>query len=219
MGSLQVSLFLENIDIEAKGSTLSKSIKVLEDEIKKLLEKVDKESTEEKLNSILNRINLQMTEWSNEIDVEYKGSPIRFDIRNLDLIVDTEEKPITLSRGIGSGANWVAYHLLLLMALHKYFIDKDRPAPNFLFIDQPTQVYYPPESNPNIVEIESAESSDDKAVKAMFDFMIKVSKELNPKFQIIVMDHALLNYPEFNESIIEVWRKGNKLIPFEWLED
>tara|TARA_R110002012_G_scaffold60274_5_gene157580 strand:- start:1115 stop:3067 length:1953 start_codon:yes stop_codon:yes gene_type:complete len=215
----RVSLFLENIDIEEPKSSLEQRIKVLQDDINDLLKKVDKESTEEKLNSILNRINLQMTEWSNLIDVEYQGNPIRFDIKNLDLIVDTEEKPIPLSKGIGSGANWVAYHLLLLMALHKSFVNKDRPVPRFLFIDQPTQVYYPPENNPNIVEINSEGSSDDKAVKAMFDFMYLVAKELSPNFQIIVMDHALLNNAEFKESIIEIWRGGNKLIPKEWIEN
>ncbi len=213
----RVSLFLENINLEETKSTLEQRIKVLQDDINDLLDKVDKESNEDKLNSILNRINLQMTEWSNLIDVEYQGSPIRFDIKNLDLIVDTEEKPIPLSKGIGSGANWVAYHLLLLLALHKSFINKDRPVPRFLFIDQPTQVYYPPENNPNIVEIDSDGSSDDKAVKAMFDFMYKVAKELSPNFQIIVMDHALLGNPEFKESIIEVWRGGKKLIPQEWI--
>lgn len=213
----RVSLFLENINLEETKSSLEQNIKTLQNDIENLLEKVDKESNEDKLNYILNRINLQMTEWSNLIDVEYQGSPIRFDIKNLDLIVDTEEKPIPLSKGIGSGANWVAYHLLLLMALHKTFIKRDRPVPRFLFIDQPTQVYYPPENNPNIVEIDSDGSSDDKAVKAMFDFMYKVAEELSPNFQIIVMDHALLNNPEFKESIIEVWRGGNKLIPQEWI--
>lgn len=215
----RVSLFLENSNLEETKSSLEKRIKTLQDEIKILLEKTDKESTEEKFNSILNRINLQMTEWSNLIDVEYQGNPIRFDIKNLDLIVDTEDKPIPLSKGIGSGANWVAYHLLLLMALHKSFITKDRPVPRFLFIDQPTQVYYPPESNPNIVQIDSEGSSDDKAVKAMFDFMYKIAKELSPNFQIIVMDHALLSNLEFKESIIEIWRGGNKLIPQEWIEN
>lgn len=213
----RVSLFLENIDIEETKSSLEQRMKILQDEIKVLSEKVDKESTEEKLNSILNRINLQMTDWSNQIDVEYKGNPIRFDIKNLDLIVDTEDKPIPLSKGIGSGANWVAYHLLLLMALHKTFVKKDRPVPRFLFIDQPTQVYYPPENNPNIVEINSEGSSDAKAVKAMFDFMYMVAKELSPNFQIIVMDHALLSNAEFKESVIEIWRGGNKLIPKEWI--
>ncbi|MCB0382449.1 MAG: DUF3732 domain-containing protein [Psychroserpens sp.] len=215
----RVSLFLENIDIEEKESSLEQRIKILQEEIKALEEKVDKESTEERLNSILNRINNQMTEWSNLIDVEYKGNPIRFDVKNLDLIVDTEEKPIPLSKGIGSGANWVAYHLLLMISLHKSFIDKDRPVPRFLFIDQPTQVYYPPENNPNIVKINSEGSSDDKAVKAMFDFMYMITKKLTPNFQIIVMDHALLGNKEFKESIVEIWRGGNKLIPQDWLID
>ncbi|SFJ42603.1 DUF3732 domain-containing protein [Olleya namhaensis] len=215
----RVSLFLENINLDETNSQLEVKVKTLKHEIEILLGKVDKESNEDKLNSILNRINIQMTEWSNLIDVEYQGNPIRFDIKNLDLIVDTEDKPISLSTGIGSGANWVAYHLLLLMALHKSFITKDRPVPRFLFIDQPTQVYYPPEINPNIIEIDSEGSSDDKAVKAMFDFMHKVAKELSPNFQIIVMDHALLNTPEFEESIVEIWRDGKKLIPQKWIDN
>ena len=53
----------------------------------------------------------------------------------------------------------------------------------------------------------------------MFDFMYKIAEELSPNFQIIVMDHALLSNEEFEESIIEIWRGGNKLIPQEWIEN
>jgi len=214
----RVSLFLENIEENVESSNLDLKIKNLENDIEELSKKVDNESTEEKLNSILSRINLQMTEWSNLIDVEYKGYPIRFDLKNLDLIVDTEEKPIALSTGIGSGANWLSYHLLLFLALHKHFVKNNRPVPRFLLIDQPTQVYYPPESNPEIVELGSNLSSDAKAVKDMFNFLIEVVNQLNPHFQVIVMDHALLNDEAFNESIVEIWRKGQKLIPEEWID-
>jgi hypothetical protein len=46
---------------------------------------------------------------------------------------------------IGSGVNWVGYHLLALLALHRYFIEKRRPVPAFLILDQPSQVYFPPD--------------------------------------------------------------------------
>jgi hypothetical protein len=46
---------------------------------------------------------------------------------------------------IGSGANWVAYHLLALIALHRYFIEDKRPVPEFLILDHPSQVYFPPD--------------------------------------------------------------------------
>lgn len=44
-----------------------------------------------------------------------------------------------------SGANWLYSHLTLFMALHKYFcsLDNKSKIPLILFLDQPTQVYFP----------------------------------------------------------------------------
>lgn len=212
----RISLFLESLSIDNDKNNLDDKITSIKRNIKILESQLDGESTEEKLNSLINRINSQMTIWSQNLDVEYQNCPIRFDIKNLNLIVDTNDKPIPLNN-IGSGANWVSYHLLILLALHKVFIDKNRPVPRFLFIDQPTQVYYPPESNSNVIELNDGDSADEKAVRLMFDFMIKVTESLSPNFQLIVTDHALLNYPKFTDSIVEIWRNGKKLIPEEWI--
>jgi hypothetical protein len=84
-----------------------------------------------------------------------------------------------------------------------------------LIIDQPTQVYYPPEKTDELVEIE--ESSDEIAVRQMFEFIINVVKELTPNFQVIVTDHAYLKKDWFKDCVIETWRKGNKLIPEHWI--
>jgi hypothetical protein len=210
----RISLFLESLNLDTSKNSADSKIDLLRTEIKQLKDKTDSESTEEKLNSIINRMNIQMTKWSKELDVEYDGFPLRFDIKNLTLIVDTNEKPIPLYN-IGSGANWVSYHLLALLAIHKIFVDKDRPVPRFLFIDQPTQVYYPPEANSSVLELAN-ESADEKAVKKMFDFMINATEGMNGMLQLIVTDHALLNYDKFTESIVEIWRNGMKLIPSDW---
>ena len=163
--------------------------------------------------SILNKINLQMSKWVSELDVEYEDSPIRFDINKLTIFVDSDNKPIALPQ-IGSGANWVAYHLLILFGLHKHFIQNDRPVPRFLFIDQPTQVYYPPEKSNDIIEVE--ESSDDLAVNKMFTFILKVVESLAPNLQVIITDHAYLMNDNFKNSVVEVWRKGQRLVPEDW---
>ena len=60
------------------------------------------------------------------------------------LMADTPEGPIPMSR-MGSGENWVGYHLIGHLALHKWFALQKRPVPRFLFLDQPSQVYFPPE--------------------------------------------------------------------------
>jgi hypothetical protein len=209
----RISLFLESSRITAIDNELDLKIENLQSQIKRLESQVDTDSEKERLLSILNKINLQMSKWVNQLDVEYQDSPIRFDLNKLTIYVDTDKKPIALPQ-IGSGANWVAYHLLILFALQKHFIQNDRPTPRFIVFDQPTQVYYPPGSNDDIVEV--GQSSDDIAVNKMFNFMIDVVDSLSPNLQVIVTDHAYLTDDRFKNSVIEIWRKGEKLIPEEW---
>ena len=152
-----------------------------------------------------------MSKWVEDLDVEYENNPIRFDINKLTMFIDSDTKPIALPQ-IGSGANWVAYHLLIVFALHKHFIQNNRPVPSFIIIDQPTQVYYPPEKNDNVVEV----SADEIAVNKMFDFMFNVVESLTPKLQVIITDHAYLKNERFEQSVTEVWRDGLKLIPIDW---
>ncbi len=209
----RISLFLESTQVIDDYTELDVRIENIRDQIKRLEAQVDTDSEKERLLSILNKINLQMSKWVSQLDVEYQDSPIRFDLNKLTIYVDTDKKPIALPQ-IGSGANWVAYHLLILFALQKHFIQNDRPSPRFIVFDQPTQVYYPPEQSEEIVEI--GESSDDIAVNKMFNFMFDVVESLTPELQVIVTDHAYLRNERFENSVIEVWRKGEKLIPEEW---
>ncbi|GAA5037629.1 hypothetical protein GCM10011506_34200 [Marivirga lumbricoides] len=208
----RVSLFLESIDVEEETEGTESKIENLKSRILDLEKIVDSENERELLLSILNKINLQMSKWVEELDVEYVRNPIRFDINKLTMFIDSETKPIALPQ-IGSGANWVAYHLLIVFALHQHFIQHDRPVPNFIIIDQPTQVYYPPDKTDDVVEV----SADEIAVNKMFNFIFKVVSSLNPKLQVIITDHAFLKNKNFEDSVVEVWRDGLKLIPNDWL--
>ena len=40
---------------------------------------------------------------------------------------------------MGSGENWVGYHLIAHLALHQWFVQRQRPVPSFLFLDQPVK--------------------------------------------------------------------------------
>ena len=208
----RVSLFLESVDVEQETDSIDSKIENLRFKILELEKTVDSDNERELLLSILNKINLQMSKWVEDLDVEYENNPIRFDINKLTMFIDSDTKPIALPQ-IGSGANWVAYHLLIVFALHKHFIQNNRPVPSFIIIDQPTQVYYPPEKNDNVVEV----SADEIAVNKMFDFMFNVVASLTPKLQVIITDHAYLRNDRFENSVIEVWRDGLKLIPNHWL--
>jgi hypothetical protein len=209
----RVSLFLESVDF-TEDKSVDLKIEALKSEIEVLMSGIDKESKDEKLVSILSKINLQMSKWVDQLDVEYKNSPIRFDINKLTIFADTLNKPIGLSQ-MGSGANWVSYHLLIHFALHQHFIQTQRPVPHFLMLDQPSQVYFPPEKDAdNTGEIR--ESADEIAVRQMFEFIIDMTVGLEKTFQVIITDHAFLNSDKFKSHVQEIWRDGVKLIPEEW---
>jgi hypothetical protein len=82
--------------------------------------------------------------------------------------------------------------------------------------------FYPPDvttASFDDVDTEALSDDDRESVQSMFELMRAVVEELSPGMQIIVMDHANLDTPWFQESVVEVWRDGNKLVPIEWLSE
>ncbi len=154
-----------------------------------------------------------MTRWAGRLDLEHREN-VRIDLRRLTIVTDTSTGPVPLFR-IGSAENWVGYHLISHLALHRYFISKSRPVPHFLMLDQPTQAYYPSD-----VEQEGgvpASDDDRQAVQRLYELMRDVAHELAPSMQIIACDHANLPEDWFQESVVANWRDGEKLIPESWL--
>ncbi|NJM09316.1 DUF3732 domain-containing protein [Candidatus Gracilibacteria bacterium] len=168
--------------------------------------------------SILNRIGIQMTQWAQVLDLEHSGNPVRLDVKNLTVVVDREESPITLPR-MGAGKNWVGYHLLAHLGLHQHFTQHARPVPRFLFLDQPTQVYYPSDQDTSLNgAIDALQDDDRQAVAAMFKLIFDAVASFDGKFQVIVTDHADLVDERFQSAVIERWRGVHALIPQDWLE-
>lgn len=122
----------------------------------------------------------------------------------------------------GSGANWVAYHIAMLLGFHKFFIDKDTPVFNFLIFDQPSQVYFPRSSYDvdKKIQIFDKNTEDAKSVKEMFEIMQKSVNDNNGKFQILVLDHAASDIWGDIDCIHEVaeWTGDKALIPQNWID-
>lgn len=215
----RISLFLESYQEIYENPELLKEIQNLESHITNLENLLDIEKKEELLSSILSRISKYMTEYAKQLELEHADSPYRLDIKNLTVVADQEERPIPMHR-MGSGENWLGCHLISHLALHKYFIQKNRPIPSFLILDQPTQVYFPTEKY-NIMEGDPDELTDEdrQAVMKMFSLLFNVCNELYPSFQIIVLDHANLLTEDFQKALVEEpWRNGRALIPEEWIQ-
>ncbi|MGA9139032.1 MAG: DUF3732 domain-containing protein, partial [Methanocella sp.] len=168
--------------------------------------------------SILSSISSQMSKWANDLELEYKGYPYRLDINKLTVVVDKSGKPISMKTSMGSAENWLGCHLIALLALHRHFIENKRPVPNFIIMDQPTQVYFPPEKYAEMEGMTTELGDDDRiAVKRLFKFILQACNDMAPNLQIIITDHANLDWDIFQDALVEApWRGNNALIPQDW---
>lgn len=214
----RISLWLESVEQTDDASTLREEVERKRREVEGLQSQLMGEEKEERLDSILNRIGVQIARWAEVLQLEHSGNPVRFDLNRLTVVVDNEDRPITLDR-MGSGENWVGYHLATHLALHKHFTEHGRPVPRFLFLDQPSQVYYPADRDPGLEDPAEEISDDDKkAVSRLYKLIFDVVGELKPKFQVIVTDHADLEERRFQSAVAARWRGKDALIPEDWLE-
>lgn len=102
----------------------------------------------------------------------------------------------------GGGSNHLAY-LSALLALHRFAAQNDRPIPRFLFIDQPTQVYFPSEQVYNSADgtVQKTESDADlDAVRRLFELLVQFTQVDVPGFQLIVTEHANLREQWFQDA-------------------
>lgn len=114
---------------------------------------------------------------------------------------------------MGSGENWVSYHLIAHLALHEWFARNNRPVPRSLFLDQPSQVYFPPEKDVD-GSLRGVNDEDRLALGRMFQLIYRTVEELAPGLQVIITEHADLDEPWYQSSIVE--RDGRKLVPEDW---
>lgn len=211
----KISLWLDSVDITANDTHLKRQIEKWTKEVGRLEKLVDAKEIDEKMDSILNRISGRMTKDAEILKLEHKGNPIRFDIKDLTVVIDLEERPVPLKR-IGSGENHVGYHLITIAALQSHFVRNNRPVPRFLVIDQPSQVYYPPEKLDSEGSLKNIQDADREALSRMYKFIFDFAKSQKGKFQIILLDHAKPDDKEFVSYIVEEWRGKTALIPESW---
>jgi hypothetical protein len=120
----------------------------------------------------------------------------------------------------GGGENHLAYHLAAHLALHSFVLENKLPIPNFLVIDQPTQVYFPSttayeEAGGSIERTEA--DADLQAVRNLFEVLVRFSTNDAPGFQTIVIEHANLRDQWFQDALVEKpWTKPPALIPEDW---
>ena len=128
---------------------------------------------------------------------------------------------------IGSGANWLAYHVTLTLALQKFFLSETyHPVPGLLIYDQPSQVYFPKraaqrEDDRGEPEVLEWKDEDVVAVRKVFALLSSEVGKTNHRLQVIVFDHAddAVWGGLAHLQLVEEWRNNRALIPSAWLRD
>ncbi len=156
------------------------------------------------------------------LDTERPNDPVSLEVSDLTVKVTGSNRDDYLSE-IGSGSNWLSYHVAMVLALQQFFLTLDHsPVPGFVVMDQPSQVYFPKKlvvREQEEVEEPRLEDEDIEAVHKAYQVMSDVVSAANGGLQIIVLDHAPREVWGDIPNVVafEEWRGGVKLVPSEWL--
>jgi hypothetical protein len=219
LGSLQQSL---NTYAEAqKDSGLAERISKLQERIGLLEPKVSDEAVRQKTARILGFITRICTRITPHLDAEWADAEIALSIQDLAIKVRHEGRDDFLWE-IGSGANWLAYHIAMLLALQLFFLKSENHAvPHLLIFDQPSQVYFPikraTKQNDEDAGMDepSLDDEDRDAVRKVFNVLARAVNGSKGRLQIIVLDHAGDEVWDGIDGVVlsEEWRDGLKLVP------
>ena len=207
---LQVENFLESLT-ETDGSEIDEKIELSQEDIKKIKAiLLDKFNAEGKLKQAESYINQLMKEIGKNFEFEdsYRPINLKFSVDTFEIYHQKDDGEKIYLSSMGSGANWLYSHLTLFMGLHGYLCSLGNQAliPPILFLDQPSQVYFPVAIRDDSETFDATDlkqkkegktvspDEDLKAVTNMFDQLIKFCantlKVTGTEPQIIITDHA-----------------------------
>ena len=218
---------LESVVSTKIDSTLDLKIKELQEQIREKNKKLQEIKAQYSQQNILKKISVLISHYVSLLDIDRKDDLVELDIVNLTLkIASANSNRSDYLWEVGSGANWMGYHLSTMFALHEHFLSLPHNfVPSFILIDQPSQVYFPKEVPHTGEEIktfsELASTNEDfNQTRKIFESASDCVTRTKGEFQIIIVEHA----PEItwegisNIHLVGEWRKDKALIPIEWLK-
>ena len=224
VGSLEAAL--NQYDRFMTDNSLKVKVEGLAIQIAELAAEVDVNARREKLKRVLQRLSVMTSILLARFDVEDAQDPASLSVTELTLKISRAERTDYLFE-VGSGSNWLGYHLSLMLALHQYFLSLPHSAvPSFLMIDQPSQVYFPKKLAGRRAKSDLDPKLDDddaKRVRQLFVELARVTLAENSgdrELQVIVVDHAgnavWGDIPGVH--FVEEWRGVKKLVPANWID-
>jgi hypothetical protein len=183
---------LQTLDKAERGSELDDQVAALSVEIEALRAIYSAYAVDRRQANALRRVEAIAAKIVPQLDAEWPDAPVELLPDDLTIRVIQAERSDFLWE-IGSGANWLAYHVAMTLSLQKFFLENPGHAvPGLLVYDQPSQVYFP-----RGFEIPGAPSApgrtrdqDISAVRAVFETLGREVVAAEGRLQVIVLDHA-----------------------------
>lgn len=207
-------------------STIDDDVRTNVEKLRSRLEELRNELSDadirNRIRSSLSRVSGFMSMVLPSLDTERPNDPAELNIDDLTIRVTGESGRKDHLWEIGSGANWLSYHIAVTLALQKLFLEQAAsPVPSMLVYDQPSQVYFPQTLAREPVMGDDPQLSDEDvtAVRKVFETFGRSVISSNGGLQIIVLDHAGRDVWGEVEGVhlVEEWREGRALIPQSWL--
>jgi hypothetical protein len=228
----QIYLFVGRVEQALENVTASRNVDEIREKVKSLMQKIaelkrnlDPRTQRDRLNAAIDAVSAKIADYARLLQLEHATENVRLDIRELTLKFSPLSGRTDFLWEVGSGQNWVGYHIAGLLALHEHFITlSHNHVPRFLIIDQPSQVYFP-EAWPSMEKASAGQSktdvsSDIDGVRRIFSALSHFFDAVAGQFQVIVTEHA---GPITWDGIPHVhlvgnWRLGHEefLIPAAW---
>jgi hypothetical protein len=218
----RVSFYLENLQPSDAIDTLKLKVQRLQAKLDQLvLDAGADDDAEARMHSVLTNISLEMTSLIAKFKPFFWEFPFWLDMRDLTVVVQRPGNPVPMKR-TGGGANWLAYHMSALLAMHHYASRNGVPIPRFLMLDQPTQVYFPTQiayeaAAGDIQRVQQTKDADLVAARRLFEILLDYTRTVVPGFQIIVTEHANFADEWFQDALVEEpWMNPPALVPQDW---
>jgi hypothetical protein len=211
----RVGMFIDSMPDANEIELAQERREQLETEVESLRQLTDPDAVRERVDELLESVGAGIQATAQRLGLEHSQHRMVLDWKALTVTAISPRGRIPL-REMGSGENWVGYHIAAHLALHEFLAANRRPVPRLLMLDQPSQVYFP-ESSSSDAELPEADedvASLSRMLRAVYDWVD--DRSADGGFQVIVTEHANLPDEWFQECVVEVWRGGMKLVPDEW---
>ncbi len=217
-GKISQYLATATIDGDDTIDLMERELTELQRWAEDLADELDPETLRSAVASLLAIVARNMTSMAQTLQLEHSKHGVRIDPQRLTVVADTPQGPAYMDAGeIGSGMSWVGYHLVTYLALHDFFIANHRPVPGFIVIDQPSQAFFPRDRETG-GELSELTDTDRENTRKLYKLMHDTVQSQEGRLQIIAFDHADFTDDWFRDSVIEIWRSGEALIPRTWID-